>query len=259
MSLETEITALRVAVERLAELPAALDRLTQAVHGHAATRLAIFERAGQEALAAIPLVPGEDAAAVIAEYAVPFTQPTAASTPPPWLRSPVNQTETAHTPASQAEVHTPVSQAEVQQVATEMIRSNERALLQDILVNRIGVANIAQLTEAQRITFMELAHDAGWLPRTEAPETVVEPKMTPLTGAAEMPPAANQPADEPPPVTISYDQARGLGLALLKTGQKAALQDILVNQLGAGSIDQLTDAQRVTFAALVNGALREAA
>lgn len=251
MSIESEIIALRDAI----------DRLTQAVHGHAATRLAIFERAGQEALAAIPLVPGEDAAAVINEYAVPFTQPTATaqpsatSTTPPWLRSSNDEAETAHTP---------VSQAEVQQVATEMLHSNERALLQDILVNKIGVANIAQLTEAQRITFMELAHDAGWLPRTEAPETVVEPKMTPLTGSAAMPPAANQPAanqpaDEPPPVTVSYDQARTLGLALLKTGQKAALQDILVNQLGAGSIDQLTDAQRVTFAALVNGALREAA
>lgn len=246
MSIESEIIALRDAI----------DRLTQAVHGHAATRLAIFERAGQEALAAIPLVPGEDAAAVINEYAIPFTQPTAAaqpsatSTTPPWLRSSNDEAETAHTP---------VSQAEVQQVATEMLHSNERALLQDILVNKIGVANIAQLTEAQRITFMELAHDAGWLPRTEAPEAVVAPKMTPLTGSAAMPPAANQPADEPPPVTVSYDQARALGLALLKTGQKAALQDILVNQLGAGSIDQLTDAQRVTFAALVNGALREAA
>jgi hypothetical protein len=153
MSLEAEIVALRDAI----------DRLTQAVHGHAATRLAIFERAGQEALAAIPLVPGEDATAVINPLAVPFTHPTSAA-------------------ASTAELN----------------------------------------------PFSDLA-------------------------------AANQPADEPPPLTVSYDQARELGLTLLKTGRKADQQEILDNRLGAGSIDQLTDAQRVTFATLVNGALREAA
>ena len=156
MSIETELTSLREAI----------DRLTAAVTGHAETRLSLFNRAGQEALEAIPLLPGEDPSVALNFLAVPFTNPA---------------------------------------------------------------------------------------PTTPTPATA--PKLDTFSDRE----AANQPADEPPRIVITYDEARELGKALIKTGKKADLQDILVNRLGAGSLDQLTAAQRVTFASLVNGILKAAA
>ena len=153
MSIETELTALREA----------LDRLTAAVTGHAETRLSLFNRAGQEALEAIPLLPGEDPSVALNFLAVPFTTP--------------------------------------------------------------------------------------------APTPAMAPKLDAFNDME----AANQPADEPPRIVITYDEAREMGKALIKTGKKADLQDILVNRLGVGSLDQLTAAQRVTFASLVNGILKAAA
>ena len=153
MSIETEQTALREA----------LDRLTAAVTGHAETRLSLFNRAGQEALEAIPLLPGEDPSVALNFLAVPFTNP--------------------------------------------------------------------------------------------APTPAMAPKLDAFNDME----AANQPADEPPRIVITYDEAREMGKALIKTGKKADLQDILVNRLGVGSLDQLTAAQRVTFASLVNGILKAAA
>lgn len=242
MSLETEITALRAAVERLAELPAALDRLTQAVHGHAATRLAIFERAGQEALAAIPPVPGEDAAAVIAEYAVPFTAPAPA----------------AATIAQPTPQRTPVSLAEVQEVATEMIRSGNRELVQDALVNKIGVGSIGQLNPEQRIAFMDLALAAGWLPRTTAPTEVRTPAAKP-TVEVRMPPAANQPHDEPPPAEVTAEDALAMARRLIETGRGPLFKDFLANQIKAKSLEHLSPGQRVEFVRLAANALAEVA
>lgn len=155
MSIETELTSLREAI----------DRLTAAVTGHAETRLSLFNRAGQEALEAIPLLPGEDPSVALNFLAVPFTNPAPTQTP------------------------------------------------------------------------------------------ATAPKLDTFSDRE----AANQPADEPPRIVITYDEARELGKALIKTGKKADLQDILVNRLGAGSLDQLTAAQRVTFASLVNGILKAAA
>lgn len=155
MSIETELTSLREAI----------DRLTAAVTGHAETRLSLFNRAGQEALEAIPLLPGEDPSVALNFLAVPFTNPAPTPTP------------------------------------------------------------------------------------------ATAPKLDTFSDRE----AANQPADEPPRIVITYDEARELGKALIKTGKKADLQDILVNRLGAGSLDQLTAAQRVTFASLVNGILKAAA
>ena len=253
MSLETEITALRAAVERLAELPAALDRLTQAVHGHAATRLAIFERAGREALAAIPPVPGEDAAAVIAEYAVPFANP-AAIAPPPWVLRP----EAATPSPEAAPARTPVSLAEVQEVATEMIRSGNRELVQDALVNKIGVGNIGQLTPEQRIAFMDLALDAGWLPRTMPPMDVRTPAAKPAA-EVRMPPAANQPHDEPPPAEVTPEDALAMARRLIETGRGPLFKDLLANQIRVKSLEHLNPVQRVEFVRLAANALAEVA
>jgi len=240
MPLENEITALRQAVERLAELPAALDRLTQAVNAHAATRLAIFERAGQEALAAIPLVPGEDEAAALKRMEVPFTDPPRPLAPPVTLR-------------------TPVSLAEVQAVATEMVRSGERALLQEALVNKIGVGSIGQLSPEQRIRFMDLALDAGWLPHTQAETEVKTPAERPSSAQARMPAAANQPHDEPPPVEVTAAEALTLARQLIEAGRGPLVKEVLVNQIKVKSLEHLTPAQRVEFVRLVNGAVQGAA
>lgn len=242
MSLETEITALRAAVERLAELPAALDRLTQAVHGHAATRLALFERAGREALAAIPPVPGEDAAAVINAYAAPFTHPMPAGAP-------------LAQPAPPTPQRTPVSLAEVQEVATEMIRSGERALVQDALVDQIGVGNIGQLNPEQRIAFMDLALAAGWLPRTTAPTAV----RTPAKAEVRMPTAANQPRDEPPPAEVTAEDALAMARRLIEAGRGPLFKDLLANQIRVKSLEHLTPGQRVEFVRLAANALAEVA
>lgn len=231
MSLETEITALREAVERLAELPAALDRLTAAVVNHADTRLRLFERAGQEALAAIPLGPDEDARVALNFLAVPFINEAAANEPAP----PV-------------ETLTPASLAEVQEVAREMVRSGEGPLLRTLLVDRLGVGSLDQLTAEQRSRFIALACEAGWLPRTQAP-----------AGDPVLPEAANHPHDEPPPAAVSADEARALAVRLIQRGDGQLVRNALHQHLEAANLEALTPAQRVVFMRLLQGSAQEAA
>lgn len=224
MSFETEITALREAI----------DRLTAAVVNHADTRLRLFERAGQEALAAIPLGPDEDARVALNFLAVPFTNEAAANEPAP--------------PTPPVETLTPASLAEVQEVAREMVRSGEGPLLRTLLVDRLGVGSLDQLTADQRSRFIALACEAGWLPRTQAPAE--EPVL---------PEAANHPHDEPPPAAVSADEARALAVRFIQGGQGHLVRNVLHQHLEAANLEALTPAQRVAFMRLLQGSAQEAA
>jgi hypothetical protein len=103
----------------LQNLTAAIDRLTAAVTGHAHTRLEIFERAGQEALAAIPIT-AEELAAAEAVPAVPSLE-------------------------------------EVRAIAAELIRAGRLEVLRDLLMQDFGVGTVDQLLAEQRRRFLDLA------------------------------------------------------------------------------------------------------
>jgi hypothetical protein len=150
MSIESEITALREAIERL----------TAAITGHAETRLAIFNRAGEEALDAIPFNGAEIAALINAE-----------------------------------------AQAERQ-------------------------------AEAKAVAANDDTHPA--------------PSDSPLL-------------DEPAPVEVTHAQVRERAVELLKRGGRDQLQSILVNELGAGKLDQLDAEQRRAALARIESLLAEAA
>ncbi|NCC40374.1 MAG: hypothetical protein EOM21_13130 [Gammaproteobacteria bacterium] len=110
MSIETE----------LQNLVAAVDRLTAAVTGHARTRLEIFDRAGQEALAAIPITTAEELAAAEASEAPPAIE-------------------------------------EVRAVAAELIRAGRLEVLRGLLMNDFGVGSVDQLLAEQCRRFLDLA------------------------------------------------------------------------------------------------------
>lgn len=232
MSLETEITALREAVERLlVDLPAALDRLTCAVDAHRVNHLSIFERAGQEALAALPPLPGEGDTASLNRPEVPFTRRSDA-------------------PAAPVAERTPVALAEVQAVATEMVRAGERALLQDLLVNKIGVGNLAQLAPDQRVVLMDLILEAGFVPPTHVDTEAATPAATPV---------ATPPRDEPPPAEVTAAETLTVARRLIESGRGPLVKDVLINQIRVKSLEHLTPAQRVEFVRLVNVPVQEAA
>ncbi len=221
MSIETEMTTLREAIERL----------TLAIDRHAANRLALFERAGQEALAAIPPVASEADAATLGHLVANEEDPALAAA-------------LAETPLAP---RTPVSLAEVQQVASEMMRSGQGPTLKKFLVDEIRVGNIGQLTADQRIDFMDRTLAAGWLPHTQAPEAVQAPVQMA---------AANQLHDEPPPAEVSPADALAVARRLIETGRGPLVKRVLIDHIHAPNLETLTPAQRVEFVRLVN---REAA
>ena len=133
MSIESEITALREAIERL----------TSAIAGHAETRLAIFNRAGEEALDAIPFNGAEIAAAINAEAeAERQTEAKAAN----------DDTHPAPSDSALADEPAPVevTHAQVRERAVELLKRGGRDQLQNILVNELGAGKLDQLDAEQR-------------------------------------------------------------------------------------------------------------
>lgn len=133
MSIESEITALREAIERL----------TSAITGHAETRLAIFNRAGEEALEAIPFNGAEIAAAINAEAeAERQTEAKAAN----------DDAHPAPSDSALADEPAPVevTHAQVRERAVELLKRGGRDQLQNILVNELGAGKLDQLDAEQR-------------------------------------------------------------------------------------------------------------
>lgn len=148
MSIESELSALRASV----------DRLTAAIVGHTETRLAIFNRADQEALEAIPFNGAEIAAAINAEAeaerqaeAKAANDDTAPDPAPP-------ETQTAAPADEPAPVE--VTAAQVRERAVELLKRGGRDQLQTILVDEIGVGKLDQLDAGQRCAALALIETA---------------------------------------------------------------------------------------------------
>lgn len=140
MSIESELSALREAV----------DRLTAAITGHAETRLNIFNRAGQEALEAIPFNGAEIAAAINAEAEAERqaeAQAKAVAANDDTAPDPV-PAETAALADEPAPVE--VTAAQVRERAVELLKRGGRDQLQTVLVSEIGVGKLDQLNAEQR-------------------------------------------------------------------------------------------------------------
>lgn len=154
MSIESELSALRESV----------DRLTAAIVGHAETRLAIFNRADQEALEAIPFNGAEIAAAINAEAeaerqaeakavsAANDDTHTAPADPEP--------TETQAAAPADEPAPIEVTAAQVRERAVLLLKNGGRDRLQRILVDEIGVGKLDQLDAGQRCAALALIETA---------------------------------------------------------------------------------------------------
>lgn len=140
MSIESEITALREAIDRLAAV----------IAGQTETRLTIFNRANEEALEAIPFNGAEIAAAINAEAeaerqvkAVSAANDDAAPADPEPVETQAAAPADEPAPAE-------VTAAQVRERAVELIKCGGRDQLQTLLVNELGAGKLDQLNANQR-------------------------------------------------------------------------------------------------------------
>lgn len=147
MSIETELTALREAIEKL----------TAAVTGHAETRLRIFDRAYDDAANAIPVTP-EELEFTMRKQAEPAGRPANDDAAPANDDAPFDTDPDLGTTAVVEEpAPAEVSAAEARALAVSLIQSGQRDRLRDILAS-IGVGTLDQLDAEQRVAFVGIVH-----------------------------------------------------------------------------------------------------